>query len=104
MGGDRLNVFDDDFEFDGISHVSGVFSEKFVGTCLSGCPVAVDQTYRARAFLKFANELYKRHKGDFKRGSHVDVRVQMVEHPRVGPILVVKIGELVYGLCPTREE
>lgn len=97
-----MNCLNVDFKIDGIEKVSGEFSDEFITHLFDNNEVVVNQTYRARTFLKFLNEVYKRHKNDYGKKSEVDMTVKFVNHPKIGAMFLVKIGDYTYGLCPTR--
>jgi hypothetical protein len=99
-----MSAFAEDFKIDGICGASGEFSPLFLQNCIGDGDIAVNQTYKARQFLKFVNEVYKRHKNDYGKKSSIDMTMQFVTHPKVGPIFVVKVGEATYGLCPSRSD
>lgn len=99
-----MTAFAEDFQIDGITGASGEFSAIFLQNCIGAGDVVVDQSYRARQFLKFINEVYKRHKNDYGKKSSIDMQLQFVTHPKVGEIFVVKIGDKTYGLCPTTRD
>ena len=52
--------------------------------------------------MKFINKVYKIHKNDYGKKSPVDMTMQFVQHPKLGAMFLVKIGDHTYGLCPTR--
>ena len=97
-----MNCLNVDFKIDGIEKAAGEFSDEFVTHLFDNNEVVVNQTYRARTFLKFLNEVYKRHKNDYGKKSEVDMTVKFVNHPKIGAMFLVKIGDYTYGLCPTR--
>jgi len=99
-----MNCLNVDFKIDGIEKAAGEFSDEFITYLFDNNEVVVDQTYRARTFLKFINEVYKIHKNDYGKKSPVDMRMQFVQHPELGAVFLVKIGDHTYGLCPTRAE
>jgi len=99
-----LNTFIEDFEIDGVTGASGEFNPLFLQNCIGDGDMIVNQTYKARQFLKFINGVYKRHKDDYGKRSSVDMKLEFVNHPKVGPIFVVKIGDKVYGLCPSQRD
>ena len=99
-----MSAFVEDFEIDGVVGASGEFSGLFANNCLKDCEIIVNQSYRARTFLKFVNEVYKRHKDDYGKKSPVDLRMKFVNHPKVGAMLVIEIGDKKYGLCPTTKD
>ena len=97
-----MNCLNVDFKIDGIEKAAGEFSDEFITHLFDNNEVVVNQTYRARMFLKFLNEVYKRHKNDYGKKSEVDMTVKFVNHPKIGAMFLVKIGDYTYGLCPTR--
>jgi len=97
-----MNCLNVDFKIDGIENASGEFSDEFITHLFDNNEVVVSQTYRARTFLKFLNEVYKRHKNDYGKKSEVDMTVKCVNRPKIGVMFLVKIGDYTYGLCPTR--
>lgn len=99
-----MNCLNVDFKIDGIEKVSGEFSDEFITHLFDNNEVVVNQTYRARMFLKFINEVYKIHKNDYGKKSPVDMTMQFVQHPKLGAMFLVKVGGHTYGLCPTRPE
>lgn len=99
-----MNCLNVDFKIDGIEKVAGEFSDNLLEHLFEDPEnkILVHQTYRARTFLKFLNEVYKRHKNDYGKKSDVDMIVRFVNHPKIGAIFLVRIGNYTYGLCPTR--
>ena len=97
-----MNCLNVDFKIDGIEKAAGEFSDEFITHLFDNNEVVVNQTYRARMFLKFVNEVYKIHKNDYGKKSEVDMTVKFVNHPKIGVMFLVKIGDYTYGLCPTR--
>ena len=68
-----MNCLNVDFKIDGIEMAAGEFSDEFITHLFDNNEVVVNQTYRARMFLKFLNEVYKRHKNDYGKKSPVDM-------------------------------
>lgn len=99
-----MNCLNVDFKIDGIEKASGEFSDEFITHLFDNNEVVASQTYRARMFLKFINAVYKIHKNDYGKKSPVDMTVQFVQHPKLGAIFLMKIGDYTYGVCPTRAE
>ena len=99
-----MNCLNVDFKIDGIEKAAGEFSDNLLEHLFEDPEnkILVDQTYRARTFLKFLNEVYKLHKNDYGKKSEVDMTVKFVNHPKIGVMFLVKIGDYTYGLCPTR--
>lgn len=99
-----MNCLNVDFKIDGIEKAAGEYSDEFITHLFDNNEVVVNQTYRARMFLKFINEIYKIHKNDYGKKSLVDMTMQFVQHPKLGAMFLVKVGDHTYGLCPTQSE
>lgn len=95
--------FVDDFKIDGVTGVSGEFSDEFIKSVLPGAACEFEQTYRARNLLKFIGEVYKRHKNDYGKRSRLDCNVRVYYVDGVGPVFTIDSGGKVYGICPSME-
>ena len=95
-----MSAYSEDFNIDGVTGAAGELSNEFYEVLLLNQSV-VCQTYRARRFLKFVDEVCKRHKHDYGKKSRIDLVMRFVEYPGIGPIFVIEIGDKKYGLCPT---